>query len=103
MWKPVSDNYRLAEHQVEMKIDVDTACDEIVKFMAVDADAPEFTSEYGWPQDKWTIAGEPETIYVTVTAVLPTSDPADEVEVFKSADSSALDPERNPSTTVAPA
>lgn len=96
-------NFRLAEHQVEMKL---LYADE--KFATFESGPPGEgevdSSRYIMPIDKWTAAHEPATIYVTVTAVTPTSEPADEVEVFRSASTgefvSEEFAERNPSTTI---
>lgn len=93
-------NFRLAEHQVEMNIVEPIAEeDDAVYFMAEDGFA-----QYHMSREKWTVAHEPKVIYVTVTAVTPTSEPADDVEVFRSASTgefvSEEFAERNPSTTM---
>lgn len=94
-------NFRLAEHQVEMEIrDALHEGDQMV-FSDMESTDP---SSYIMSKTKWTAAGEPQTIYVTVTAVIPTSEPADDKEVFRSAETgefvSEEFAERNPSTTM---
>lgn len=96
-------NFRLAEHQVEMSLLGNWADGDLVRFETT-VDDGEQASAYLMSETKWTAAGEPQTIYVTVTAVLPTSEPADEIEVFRSASTgefvSEEFAERNPSTTM---
>ena len=94
-------NFRLAEHNVEMTIVTEgLATDQHVSFTADDDSGASYTMSL----DKWSAAGEPKMIYITVTAVLPTDEPADEVEVFRSAKTgefvSEEFAERNPSTTM---
>jgi hypothetical protein len=71
-------NYRLAEHQVEMSClgdDMDTL--NCVRFETTVDDGSE-ASAYVIPRTKWEAAGKPETIYVTVTAVIPVSKTTEE-------------------------
>lgn len=96
----MADNFRLAEHNVEMDLlgpDFDMA--HLMRF----EDAENGTA-YLMNKDKWTAAGEPQTIYITVTSVIKTDEPADGVEVHRSAETgefvSEEFAERNPSTTM---
>lgn len=91
------DNFRLAEHNVEMDL-VDALHDgDQMIFKGQD-------SSYVMSQVKWVAAGEPQTIYITVTSVIKTAEPADGVEVHRSAETgefvSEEFAERNPSTTM---
>lgn len=93
----MADNFRLAEHNVEMDL-VDALHDgDQIIFKGQD-------SSHIMPHVKWVAAGEPQTIYVTVTSVIKTDEPADGVEVHRSAETgefvSEEFAERNPSTTI---
>lgn len=98
-------NFRLAEHQVEMTLNRDVF-DDHTRAVVFTAEETEdgFAGSYTMNPEKWETTGKPETIYVTVTAVMPTTEPADEVEVFRSASTgefvSEEFAERNPSTTM---
>lgn len=100
----MSDNYRLAEHNVEMMLE--GVClpgengESLVRFVSHD-DEDNVVGAYEMLQEKWTASSEPKVIYVTVTAVIPTDEPADGVEVVKSETSTSLDLERNPSAVIA--
>lgn len=96
----MSDNYRLAEHNVEMTRNNDdlSVGEEFESFQTYNEDGL-ITNSYLMLREKWKACGEPETIYVTVTAVIPTAEPADGVEVVTSvkAEDTEEFAERNPS------
>jgi len=98
-------NFRLVEHNVELNKAPNQTMPGKVIFRANEENVEVVDQEAFWlDQARWLVSGSPETIYVTVTAVLPTSEPADEVEVFRSASTgefvSEEFAERNPSTTI---
>jgi hypothetical protein len=71
--------YRLVEHNVELtKADSQTMPGKII--FRANEDGVEFVDQEAfWLDDKrWTAAGKPETIYVTVTAVIPVSETTEE-------------------------
>lgn len=99
-------NFRLVEHQVEMTLHEDQQSKHYMYFEANAEPGNDDSRVAGYYMtlEKWETSHKPTTIYVNVTAVTPTSEPADEVEVFRSADSGQFVDEefaeRNPSTTI---
>lgn len=83
----MSDNVRLVEHQVEMKL----LGENLDGFQTMVYETGDGTASYFMPNRKWEISGKPEKIFVTVTAVFPApeleKDEAIRVDVDNSEDS----------------